>query len=143
MVFWTTDKNQSSGALKQKILPKGPADKEQFKTTEFQLETRYHTDSSGTGLRMQADSKIPVVDNNIIVDRFIVVNGELKRTIQTRYKRSRHPTNPAGPKDNMDIMDVDGHYFYEPSTVLTFCKLFCNVNDGENKKKSYAQNFST
>ena len=28
-------------------------------------------------------------------------------------------------------------------TVLTFCKLFCNVNDDENKKKSYAQNFST
>ena len=27
-------------------------------------------------------------------------------------------------------------------TVLTFCKLFCNVNDDENKKKSYAQNFS-
>ena len=67
-----------------------------------------------------------MVDNTLLVDRFILSGTELKRTREIRYQRSRHKTEPKSKKDTLSSMDMDKKPFYEPTCELAFTKNLVN-----------------
>ncbi|WP_287521350.1 LamG-like jellyroll fold domain-containing protein [Okeania sp. SIO2C2] len=66
------------------------------------------------------DELIPVVDKNLMVDRFVLTGAELKSKMEVRFKRSRHKSIPQSNKDSLGSQDMEGQYFYEPTQELDF-----------------------
>lgn len=71
--------------------------------------------------------KLPIVQNTLLCDRFILAGSELRQKIEIRYRRSRHRTQPAGANDSMGPKDMEGNFFFEPTQELDFVK---NLNQG-------------
>ena len=68
-----------------------------------------------------------IVNNTLLVDRFILSGSVLKPSREIRYQRSRHRTEPASKKDTLSAVDVDGKPFYEPTRELVFAN---NLKEG-------------
>lgn len=68
-----------------------------------------------------------IVDNTLLVDRFILSGTVLKLSREIRYQRSRHKTEPESRKDTLAAVDVEGNPFYEPTRELAFAT---NLSDG-------------
>ena len=66
------------------------------------------------------DELIPLVDKNLMVDRFVLTGAELKSKMEVRFKRSRHKSIPQSNKDSLGSQDMQGEYFYEPTQELHF-----------------------
>ena len=66
------------------------------------------------------DELIPLVDSNLLVDRFVVTGTELKSKMEVRFKRSRNKMIPQSNKDSLGSQDMQGEYFYEPTQELDF-----------------------
>ncbi|MFM2376674.1 MAG: hypothetical protein RLZZ165_1771, partial [Bacteroidota bacterium] len=69
----------------------------------------------------------PIVNNTLLVDRFILSGSTLKLSREIRYQRSRHKFVPESRKDTLAPADVAGNPFYEPTRELTFVD---NLSDG-------------
>ncbi len=69
-----------------------------------------------------------IVNNTLLVDRFILSGTRLKRSREIRYQRSRHKTEPESRKDTLSPVDVEGNPFYEPTRELAFANHLLNGN---------------
>ncbi len=84
--------------------------------------------ASGDNNRPESDyflnkgQKIPIVENTLLCDRFILSGKELRQKIEIRYRRSRHRTQAAGANDSMGPKDMEGNFFFEPTQELAFVK---------------------
>lgn len=75
------------------------------------------------------DNESPaIVDNTLLVDRFILSGTVLKLSREIRYQRSRHKTEPESRKDTLAAVDVEGNPFYEPTRELAFANKLSNGN---------------
>ncbi|MCA1745056.1 MAG: LamG domain-containing protein [Bacteroidales bacterium] len=68
-----------------------------------------------------------IVNNTLLVDRFILSGTVLKLSREIRYQRSRHKTEPESRKDTLAALDVEGNPFHEPTRELVFAN---NLSDG-------------
>jgi hypothetical protein len=68
-----------------------------------------------------------IVNNTLLVDRFILSGTVLKLSREVRYQRSRHKTEPESRKDTLAAVDVEGNPFYEPTRELVFAN---HLSDG-------------
>ncbi|NKB53989.1 MAG: hypothetical protein GKR94_18370 [Gammaproteobacteria bacterium] len=87
--------------------------------------------AKGHANNIQADSGNPdsaIVNNTLLVDRFILSGAFLKPSREIRYQRSRHKTQPASRKDTLSTADVEGNPFYEPTRELAFANNLQNGN---------------
>ncbi|NEN88021.1 MAG: LamG domain-containing protein [Okeania sp. SIO3H1] len=69
-----------------------------------------------------------IVNNTLLVDRFILSGTTLKLSREIRYQRSRHKTEPESRKDTLSPVDVEGQPFYEPTRELVFANNLANGN---------------
>ncbi|MGD1701420.1 hypothetical protein [Dapis sp. BLCC M229] len=69
-----------------------------------------------------------IVNNTLLVDRFILSGTTLKLSREIRYQRSRHKTEPESRKDTLSAVDVEGNPFYEPTRELVFANNLANGN---------------
>ncbi|MEG4837033.1 LamG-like jellyroll fold domain-containing protein [Microcoleus sp. B9-D4] len=75
-------------------------------------------------------NKVPIVDSNLLVDRFILTgaegeNGNTKTKLlvakpEVRYQRSRNKFIPLNGHDVLASKDMNNSLFYEPTQVLKF-----------------------
>jgi len=72
--------------------------------------------------RSTSGQLIPVVQNTLLVDRFVLVGTELKLKQEVRYKRSRHKTKPLNSKDTLGAEDMENNPFFEPTHELDFVR---------------------
>lgn len=63
-------------------------------------------------------SSVLLADNSLLADRYALVDGELRLRSEVRFRRSRHITKPAGPKDSLGTKDLEGRPFHEPTHKL-------------------------
>jgi hypothetical protein len=70
---------------------------------------------------------IPIVDQTLLVDRFILAGTQLKTAKEVRYRRSRHKILKNGAKDTLGATDMDNRPFFEPTMELSFVR---NLVDG-------------
>jgi len=68
------------------------------------------------------------VDNNLLVDRFVLAGTQLQRKMEVRYQRSRNKDRPASHKDSLGAKDLDNNPFYEPTHKLDFV---ANLQQGQ------------
>lgn len=73
------------------------------------------------------NEKPAIVNNTLLVDRFILSGTALKLSREIRYQRSRHKTEPESRKDTLSAADMEGNPFYEPTRELAFAN---NLSDG-------------
>jgi hypothetical protein len=84
-----------------------------------------NTSASPTRKDYQLDAggaKIPVVTASLLCDRFLFAGGELRPTIEMRYRRSRHKTMPDSAKDNLGPQDMNGNFFFEPTQHISLVR---------------------
>ncbi len=75
------------------------------------------------------DNESPaIVNNTLLVDRFILSGTVLKLSREIRYQRSRHKTEPESRKDTLAAVDVEGNPFYEPTRELAFANNLSHGN---------------
>ncbi len=65
---------------------------------------------------------VPLVDNTLLADRFVLTGKYLSRMREVRYRRSRHKTVPHSSKDALGAVDMEQQPFYEPTYELNFIK---------------------
>ena len=69
-----------------------------------------------------------IVNNTLLVDRFVLSGTVLKPAREIRYQRSRHKTEPESRKDTLSAVDIEGNPFYEPTRELVFAN---NLSNGD------------
>lgn len=74
------------------------------------------------------DTKSTIVNNTLLVDRFILSGSFLKPSREVRYQRSQHKTEPQSRKDTLSAVDVEGNPFYEPTRELVFANELIDGN---------------
>ena len=80
----------------------------------------FKRDKDGNEIKDKASQGVPLVDGTLLVDRFMLVGGQLKPKMEVRYQRSRSKTRPQSRKDSLGAKDLDGNFFYEPTQELKF-----------------------
>ncbi len=71
--------------------------------------------------------EVSVVNNTLLIDRFMFIGNELKPKLEVRYQRSRHKDRPLNRKDSLSNQDLEGQPFYEPTQELALVR---NLIDG-------------
>lgn len=61
---------------------------------------------------------VPIVNNTLLLDRFVFTGLELKPKLEVRYQRSRSKDRPLNRKDSLDSQDLERKPFYEPTQEL-------------------------
>ncbi|NEQ76762.1 MAG: hypothetical protein F6K23_29315 [Okeania sp. SIO2C9] len=69
---------------------------------------------------LSGGNKVPLVNNTLLLDRFVLAGSQLQPKMEVRYKRSRNKTQPANSKDSLGAKDIEGKAFYEPTQELDF-----------------------
>jgi Concanavalin A-like lectin/glucanases superfamily/PLAT/LH2 domain len=71
-----------------------------------------------------ADSNktVPIVDNTLLLDRFVLVGSDLELKREVRYQRSRSKNRPESEKDSLGAEDLEGKPFIEPTQELDFVR---------------------
>ena len=72
-------------------------------------------------------NKVPLVNDTLLVDRFVLAGTELQPKREVRYKRSRNKYRPQSNKDSLGAQDMEKKPFFEPTQELDFVK---NLRDG-------------
>ncbi|NEQ65006.1 MAG: hypothetical protein F6K21_05795 [Symploca sp. SIO2D2] len=67
-------------------------------------------------------NKVPLVNNTLLLDRFILSGTQLQPKMEVRYKRSRNKTQPANAKDSLGAKDMESNPFFEPTQELDFVR---------------------
>ncbi|MGD1701697.1 LamG-like jellyroll fold domain-containing protein [Dapis sp. BLCC M229] len=71
---------------------------------------------------LSGGNKVPLVNNTLLLDRFILLGAQLQPKMEVRYKRSRNKTQPANSKDSLGAKDMEGKAFSEPTQELDFVR---------------------
>jgi hypothetical protein len=79
-------------------------------------------DTNHSDLQKNNGQNVPIVDQTLLCDRFVVVGTTLQPNMEVRYRRSRHKTMPAGSKDSLGAKDMNGRPFFEPTQELEFVR---------------------
>ena len=87
----------------------------------------YKKDSAGNFVLDKAQQKVPLVNETLLVDRYVLAGTELKLKMEVRYQRSRHKYNPQTSKDGLGAKDLEKKPFFEPTQELDFVR---NLKDG-------------
>ena len=69
---------------------------------------------------LSGGNKVPLVNNTLLLDRFVLAGTQLQPKMEVRYKRSRNKTQPANSKDSLGAKDMEGKAFYEPTQEVDF-----------------------
>lgn len=77
------------------------------------------TDSTG--------ATVYLVDDTLLLDRFVLTGKELHPKMEVRYKRSRNKYRPQSNKDSLGAQDMNKKPFREPTQELGFVE---NLRDG-------------
>ena len=72
-------------------------------------------------------NKVPIVNETLLCDRFVLAGTTLQANMEVRYRRSRHKTRPASNKDSLGTQDMNGVPFFEPTQELPFIR---NLQEG-------------
>lgn len=113
--------------------------------SQFIIKSRYKTKNQSAVAPVQLISALGHVyvfrqskSNTLLVDRFVLdgLTNKLTRKLEVRFKRSRQKYEPSESMnkngnalqnvDSLDFRDLDGNFFYEPTTEL------CLVNNLQN-----------
>ncbi|WP_026732681.1 LamG-like jellyroll fold domain-containing protein [Fischerella sp. PCC 9605] len=81
-----------------------------------------------TVINSDNQTPIPIVNQTLLVDRFILSGTQLKTAREVRYRRSRHKIIKSGAKDTLGATDMNNRPFYEPTMELDFIR---NLVDGQ------------
>lgn len=65
---------------------------------------------------------VPLVNETLLVDRFILSGSQLRPKMEVRYKRSRSKYRPDGSKDSLGARDMEKNPFFEPTQELDFIR---------------------
>ncbi|MDQ3813832.1 MAG: hypothetical protein M3347_07755 [Armatimonadota bacterium] len=84
--------------------------------------TMVFIDANGKVSKNNRGTGAPVVNDTLLVDRFVLVGSELKPNQEVRYQRSRSKYRPQSNKDSLDAKDMEGKPFYEPTQELDFVR---------------------
>lgn len=90
--------------------------------------------ASGDAARADSDfilddgSRVPLVNNTLLCDRFVLAGAALQPKREVRYRRSRHRTTPASGTDALGASDMEGVPFFEPTQELAFVH---SLRDGQ------------
>jgi hypothetical protein len=87
----------------------------------------YKKDKVGNFILDKAQQKIPLVNETLLVDRYVLSGTELKLKMEVRYQRSRHKYNPQTNKDGLGAKDLEQKSFFEPTQELDFVR---NLKNG-------------
>ncbi|NEO91434.1 MAG: hypothetical protein F6K56_14805, partial [Moorea sp. SIO3G5] len=71
---------------------------------------------------LSGGNKVPLVNNTLLLDRFVLAGAQLQPKMEVRYKRSRNKTQPANAKDSLGAKDIESKPFYEPTQELDFVR---------------------
>ncbi|KAG8825188.1 hypothetical protein FRB91_010022 [Serendipita sp. 411] len=63
---------------------------------------------------------VPIVNSNLLVDRFILAGNTLSCMLEVRYRRSGHKGLPLNNKDTLGVRDMNNIPFNEPTLILSF-----------------------
>jgi Concanavalin A-like lectin/glucanases superfamily len=66
--------------------------------------------------------KTKIVDNTLLLDRFVYADGKLSQKMEVRYQRSRNKDLPASRKDALGYTDLEKKPFYEPTQELSLIR---------------------
>jgi len=87
----------------------------------------YARNSDGSPVLDQDGNKVPVIEETLLVDRFVLVGSELVPKREVRYKRSRNKYRFDSNKDSLGAQDMEKKPFLEPTQELDFVR---NLRDG-------------
>ncbi|MFG6102783.1 hypothetical protein D0962_12310 [Leptolyngbyaceae cyanobacterium CCMR0082] len=65
---------------------------------------------------------VPIVDNTLLLDRFVLAGNQLQPRREVRFRRSRSRTRPQSNKDTLGAVDMEERPFIEPTQELTFVR---------------------
>ncbi len=77
-------------------------------------------DTSRSDFVTSGGSNVPLVDQTLLADRFVLSSNRLLVVREIRYRRSRHKSVSEGAKDSLGAMDMEKNPFYEPTQELDF-----------------------
>ncbi len=66
--------------------------------------------------------EVPIVNETLLVDRFIFVENQLQMTRDVRFRRSRNKFRPLNANDSLGAKDMDEIPFFEPTQELDFIR---------------------
>lgn len=84
-------------------------------------------DAQGQLVRDEAGNPVPIVEETLLVDRFVLVGTDLRMNRAARYRRSRSKLRPLNSKDSLGSTDMNHRPFFEPTHELNFVR---NLNQG-------------
>lgn len=73
-----------------------------------------------------SNEKCPIVNNTLLVDRYILSGTTLNRAREVRYRRSQNKTTPGSSTDSLGATNMEGKPFYEPTKSLDFVRHLCD-----------------
>jgi hypothetical protein len=77
-------------------------------------------DAQGQLVRDAEGNPVPIVNETLLVDRFVLVGTELRMNREARYRRSRSKSRPLNAKDTLGSTDMNNLPFFEPTQELNF-----------------------
>jgi hypothetical protein len=87
----------------------------------------YARKRDGSAVVDQNGNKVPVVNETLLVDRFVLAGTQLQPKMEVRYKRSRNKYRGHSNKDSLGAQDMEKKPFFEPTQELDFVR---NLRDG-------------
>jgi Concanavalin A-like lectin/glucanases superfamily/K319L-like, PKD domain len=79
-------------------------------------------DGEGDPVKDAGGHPVKLVDNTLLVDRFVLSGTDLQTKREVRFQRSRSKTNPQSRKDTLGAKDMDDNPFFEPTQKLHFVR---------------------
>jgi len=82
----------------------------------------FKRDADGEFVTDKNGDKVPLVDETLLLDRFVLVGTRLKSKLEVRYQRSRSKHRPQSRKDSLSARDMEDTPFHEPTQELGFIR---------------------
>lgn len=79
-------------------------------------------DAKGDAVTDLNGDPVPLVDETLLVDRFVLVGTALKLNREVRYRRSRSKFRPQGTRDTLGAQDMNNVPFFEATQELNFIR---------------------
>lgn len=74
----------------------------------------------GSAVVDQNGNPVPIVNDTLLVDRFVLAGTHLSPKREVRFKRSRNKHRPQGHTDSLGAKDMNDQPFIEPTKELDF-----------------------
>ena len=66
------------------------------------------------------NNSVPLVNETLLVDRYVLTGTQLQLKREVRFRRSRNQTRPESDKDSLGAQDMEKKPFFEPTQELDF-----------------------